>query len=162
MGRKHYSEEVKTMAMKAMLAGDKIKTLNEKTGISLRTLGMWKAEALNAEIPGVTGTSDVVEALNQQGHAGENAKKDVLELLAEGRLRYLEHAIAPETVKKESGYYATMAAGKLNEAHQLLTGGATQRIDGDFASWLTRQRAQSGTAPRLEQPKTEESVAKHN
>jgi transposase-like protein len=47
------------------------------------------------------------------------------------RLRrlYLERAANEKAVATTSGYYAVIAAAKLTEVHQLLTGGPTARID---------------------------------
>ena len=112
--RRVFSPDVKFTAMKALLAGEPVQDLALRTGISIRTLTGWKAQAKAAAVP---------------YNAAEMAKKDVLELLQEGRLTTLRHAIDPEIVALESAYYASMAFRNLNEAYQLLTGGPTHRID---------------------------------
>lgn len=108
--------------MEALLLGeDNVEQLSGSTGIPLRTLARWKSLAKAADL---------------RPTAAQRAKSTILKRLDLARSRYLEHLMAPETVAKESGYYATMAFHKLNDAHQLLAGGPTSRIEGTLTDFL--------------------------
>lgn len=58
----------------------------------------------------------------------KEARGSLLQELDKARWLYLEHLMSPAIVAKESGYYASQAFTKLNEAHQLLSGGPTARF----------------------------------
>lgn len=60
--------------------------------------------------------------------AREEAKKDLLTELDKARWKYLNRLSDDAVVNKESGYYASQSFKILNEQHQLLSGGPTQRF----------------------------------
>ena len=59
---------------------------------------------------------------------------------------YLDRLMEPDAVSKTSGYYAAITLKVLNEAHQLLTGGPTARIEGNLADFLKSTGAVSKPA----------------
>ena len=66
-------------------------------------------------------------------------------LLDQGRFAYAKRLLEPQAIATTSGYYAAMTLKALNEAHQLLSGGPTARIEGNLADFL---RTHSGTTDK--------------
>jgi len=153
MGRKTYSAG-KIGHTRALLVSNAgyVKPTAAQEGISMDTVKRWS----EGDLPGHV-TPEEVERETTKAR-GELAKvwHDVA---YKGAVRALELLDNPKTGALAAATVGAIGTDKAN----LLTGNPTERVEVlDFASWLTRQRAQSGTAPRLEAPKTEESVAKQN
>ena len=53
--------------------------------------------------------------------------------------------LSPKPSLPQAGYYAAMTLKALNEAHQLLSGGPTARIEGNLADFL---RSHTGTTDK--------------
>lgn len=58
----------------------------------------------------------------------EESKNSLLSELDKARWKYLTRLMDDAVVNKESGYYASQSFKILNEQHQLLSGGPTQRF----------------------------------
>lgn len=58
----------------------------------------------------------------------EASKRDLLAELNSARFQYLDRLKEDQAVRTTSGYYAARTFETLNQAHQLLSGGPTQRF----------------------------------
>lgn len=129
MGRR-YSEQQKADALAALQAnGMNVSATAAQLGIPRPTLDLW---AMTLRSGGELAVSQRLAPLDKQ----HGAKRDLLGALDSARWLFLEHATQPEVIAKESAYYAVQSFDKLNNAHQLLSGGATSRTELSLASFL--------------------------
>ena len=153
MGRKKYSAG-KIGHTRALLVSNAgyVKPTAAQEGLSMDTVSRWR----DGKLPGHVTEAEVERETTKA--RGELAKvwHDVAYKGATRALELLDDA--------KTGALAAATVGAIGtDKANLLTGNPTERVEVlDFASWLTRQRAQTGTTPLLEEPKTEERVTKQN
>ena len=157
MGRKKYGADKigKVRALYVSNAGY-VKPTAAAEQVSRDTVRRWAG----MEIPSHVTAEEVNKATAQASEELAKMWERAATLGAQGVVERLEDEEARGKIgAKDLALVAAIATDKRN----LLTGGATERVEVlDFASWLTRQRAQTGTTPHLEEPKTEERVSKQN
>lgn len=144
MPKRHYTEKAKADALAVLQAhGGNVSGAAKALGIPEATLRLWSTEQ---------GKQRAAPAETR-----EESKKDLANTLTQARWLYLERLMDPAAVKTTSGYYAAVTFKVLNEAHQLLTGGPTARIEGNLADFLRG----SGALPKpAELPKIAPKEAK--
>lgn len=83
----------------------------------------------------------------------EGAVRDLATEVDRVRWLYLERATETGAIKSTSGYYAIKAFGDLTQAHQLLTGGPTQRIEATpWGQYLIAIREHREALPVIDVP----------
>jgi transposase-like protein len=128
--RRHYSDKDRADALAVLEAnGGNVSGAAKTIGVPEATLRLWAADNQRAAPADVR----------------EESKKDLLLLLDQGRFAYAKRLLEPQAISTTSGYYAAMTLKALNEAHQLLSGGPTARIEGNLADFL---RSHTGTTDK--------------
>jgi len=128
--RRHYSDKDRADALAVLEAnGGNVSGAAKTIGVPEATLRLWAADNQRAAPADVR----------------EESKKDLLLLLDQGRFAYAKRLLEPQAIATTSGYYAAMTLKALNEAHQLLSGGPTARIEGNLADFL---RSHTGTTDK--------------
>lgn len=134
--QKAYTPEQRAAVLALLTGGAAVKRVSRETKIPESTVRWWRdnpAGAASVEMR-------------------EQAEKDLGSELDRLRRLYVTRAGEPAAVASTSGYYAVRAVSDLTTAFQLVTGGATQRIDatpwGVLMSELrdARQKAQTPVA----------------
>ena len=105
-------DRARVLAVLQANAGNVSKTARE-TKVPERTVASWRDDPDRAA----------------PAEVRAKARKELADEVDEVRWLYLERARDPKAVKTTSGFYAVQAFQKLTEAHQLLTGKPTQRIE---------------------------------
>ena len=128
--RRHYSDKDRADGL-AILAsvGGNVSEAARKSHVPVSTMRLWNADNLRAA----------------PAEVQQESKKDLLLLLDQGRFAYAKRLLEPQAIATTSGYYAAMTLKALNEAHQLLSGGPTARIEGNLADFL---RSHTGTTDK--------------
>jgi transposase-like protein len=130
MARRHYSDKDRADALVLLKAnGGNCAKTGKQLGYPAQTIALWRDDNQRATTPELLAES----------------KKDLLLLLDQGRFAYAKRLLEPQAIATTSGYYAAMTLKALNEAHQLLSGGPTARIEGNLADFL---RTHSGTTDK--------------
>lgn len=127
---RRYTEQERADGLAALAAhGGNVNAAAKALGIPRPTLNLWAGTVRRG---GETAVAERLAPIEKQ----HGAKRDLLGALDAGRWLFLEHATRPEIIAKESAYYAVQSFDKLNNAHQLLSGGATSRTELSLASFL--------------------------
>ena len=132
--RRSYSDRERADALVALQAnGGNAELTSREIGIPVPTLRLWAGAGRSR-----LGLLPEVQRMERLAPLSvhSDAKRDLLGALDSARWLFLEHATRPEIIAKESAYYAVQSFDKLNNAHQLLSGGATSRTELSLASFL--------------------------
>jgi transposase-like protein len=120
---RRYTDEQRAQVLAVLKAnGGKIKPTSRETGVPAVTIRGWRDNPENAAPADVR----------------SSAERDLAAEIDEVRWLYLDQA--RKSVRQERGSFAVSSFVKLTEAHQLLTGGPTQRIEGAWGELLTQIR----------------------
>lgn len=124
--------DVKGAAMEALLMGDTTPNVARRAGVSTAAADGWRKDA-NAAVLASTEGVGRYDPAQTNANIALAAKKSVAQRVDDIRRMYLDRAADPDAIAKTSGFYAVLSAKHLTEVHQLLTGGATHRVEGLFA-----------------------------
>lgn len=130
--QRHWVPEARAEVLAVLIAnGGNVSKTARETGAPGATIRMWR------DAPEKAAPAEV----------RERARKELADEVDEVRWLYLDRARDPNAVRTTSGFYAVQAFQKLTEAHQLLTGKPTQRIEATpWGQLLTEIRDRRHTA----------------
>lgn len=114
---KLYREQHKADALAVAAAERNLTEASRLAGVPRSTLADWLAKPDRHVSP----------------ESRDLAKKDLAQAVDVSRWAYLGRMLEPDAIAATSGYYAGQTVRALTEVHQLLTGGATHRVEGLFA-----------------------------
>lgn len=122
--QQQYTPQQRAKVLALVQGGAPIRRISRETKIPAATIRWWRDHAEGAA----------------PAEMREQAEKDLGSELDRLRRLYVARAGEDDAVAKTSGFYAVRAIHDLTQAHQLVTGGATQRIAGPWGDLLTQIR----------------------